>query len=161
MKHLVYIGIGSNLNNPLNNAKQAIKALKELEQCHFIAASSLYGSAPMGPQDQPDYINAVAKIETDLSAEQLLKALQKIEQTQGRERKAERWGPRTLDLDILLYGQEQIQTEQLSVPHYGMKERDFVLFPLAEIEPDLVLPCGSKLQDLLQQCPSFNLHKIS
>ncbi|MDG4869912.1 2-amino-4-hydroxy-6-hydroxymethyldihydropteridine diphosphokinase, partial [Guyparkeria sp. 1SP6A2] len=90
--------------------------------------------------DQPDYVNAVAAIETALTPQQLLAALQQIEQQQGRERKAERWGPRTLDLDILLYGQWQLDSPQLTIPHYGMKVREFVLYPLYELTPDLRLP---------------------
>jgi len=160
MKQIVYIGIGSNLNNPQKNARLAINALKQLEHSQLLKVSSLYASKPMGPQDQPDYINAVAQLQTNLSPQGLLKKLQEIELYQGRERKEERWGPRTLDLDILLFGQQIINEAELSVPHYGMKNRDFVLYPLAEIAENLILPCGSALQDLLKQCPSFGLLKL-
>lgn len=146
-----YIAIGSNLADPVAQAKQAMDALTRLPRSEFIQASSLYSSTPMGPQNQPDYINAVVKIETALTPLELLDCTQAIEQEQGRVRKEERWGPRTLDLDILLYGDEVIESERLTVPHYGMKVREFVLYPLAEITPNLRLPDGSTLPDLLQQ----------
>ncbi|EEX38361.1 MULTISPECIES: 2-amino-4-hydroxy-6-hydroxymethyldihydropteridine diphosphokinase [Vibrio] len=148
---IAYIAVGSNLAEPILQAKQAIEALKQLPQSQFIAASSLYSSTPMGPQDQPEYINAVVVIDTQLSPLALLDCTQAIEQEQGRERKAERWGPRTLDLDILLYGDEIIDSPRLTVPHYGMKVREFVLYPLDEIAPDLSLPDGTKLSDLLSE----------
>jgi len=146
----VYIAVGSNLSDPVQQAKQAIDALKKLPDSQFIQASSLYSSKPMGPEDQPDYINAVVQIETQLSPTDLLDQTQRIELEHGRVRKDERWGPRTLDLDILLYGEQIIETERLTIPHYGMKTREFVLYPLAEITPNLILPDGSKLQVLLQ-----------
>jgi 2-amino-4-hydroxy-6-hydroxymethyldihydropteridine diphosphokinase len=104
----------------------------------------------MGPQNQPDYINAVVAIKTELTPIELLDCTQKIELEQGRVRKDERWGPRTLDLDIVLYGNEVIDSERLTVPHYGMKEREFVLYPLAEIAPSLQLPDGTELTELLK-----------
>lgn len=115
----------------------------------------------MGPQDQPDYVNAVAKVSTTLAPLALLDALQQIEQQQGRQRKAERWGPRSLDLDILLYGHHTIVSERLTVPHYGLTQREFVLYPLAEIAPQLVLPCGTPLQTLLSRIPLNGLEKLS
>lgn len=148
---IAYIAVGSNLAKPILQAKQAIEALKQLPKSQFIATSSLYSSTPMGPQDQPEYINAVVVIDTQLSPLALLDCTQAIEQEQGRERKAERWGPRTLDLDILLYGDEIIDSPRLTVPHYGMKVREFVLYPLDEIAPDLSLPDGTKLSDLLSE----------
>ncbi|WP_114784943.1 2-amino-4-hydroxy-6-hydroxymethyldihydropteridine diphosphokinase [Vibrio tetraodonis] len=145
----VYIAIGSNLSDPIARANNAIDALKELPESEFISSSLLYTSTPMGPQDQPDYINAVVKIQTRLTPIQLLDCTQVIELEQGRVRKDERWGPRTLDLDIILYGNEVIDSERLTIPHYGMKEREFVLYPLAEIAPNITLPCGTRLDDLL------------
>ncbi|MCF8778752.1 2-amino-4-hydroxy-6-hydroxymethyldihydropteridine diphosphokinase [Vibrio sp. IRLE0018] len=145
----VYIAIGSNLADPVVQAKSAIDALKQLPKSRFLCASQLYSSTPMGPQNQPDYINAVAAIETELTPLELLDCTQAIELDQGRVRKEERWGPRTLDLDIILYGDEVIDSERLTVPHYGMKEREFVLYPLAEIAPNLTLPDGTELSQLL------------
>ena len=145
-----YIAVGSNLADPESQANLAIETLKSLPQSKFIATSKLYSSTPMGPQNQPDYINAVVAIETELTPIELLNCTQAIEQEQGRVRKDERWGPRTLDLDIILYGNEVIDSERLTVPHYGMKEREFVLYPLAEIAPSLQLPDGTELSELLK-----------
>ncbi|AXB32330.1 2-amino-4-hydroxy-6-hydroxymethyldihydropteridine diphosphokinase [Vibrio campbellii] len=146
-----YIAVGSNLADPVSQAKQAIEALKTLPNSKFVQASSLYSSTPMGPQNQPDYINAVVAIKTNLTPLELLDCTQAIEQEQGRVRKEERWGPRTLDLDMILYGNEVIDSERLTVPHYGMREREFVLYPLAEIAPSLQLPDGTEVSSLLEQ----------
>jgi len=146
----VFIAVGSNLGDPVSQANVAIDALKKLPKSQFVQTSSLYSSTPMGPQDQPDYINAVVELTTELTPLELLDCTQRIELEQGRVRKEERWGPRTLDLDILLYGNEVMDSERLTVPHYGMKEREFVLYPLAEIAPNLTLPCGIRLDDLLK-----------
>ncbi|MGL5006144.1 MAG: 2-amino-4-hydroxy-6-hydroxymethyldihydropteridine diphosphokinase [Plesiomonas sp.] len=147
----VYIAIGSNLIEPVTQAREAIAALKQLPNSRWIASSSLYRSKPMGPQDQPDYINAVVALDTTLSPLELLDATQHIELQHGRQRKTERWGPRTLDLDILLYGNMCIDHPRLVVPHYGMTTREFVLYPLAEIAPDLILPDNTTLQHHRQQ----------
>lgn len=149
---LCYIALGSNQGDPVAKAKSAISILSTHADMTVTSVSSLYRSAPMGPQDQPDYINAVLAIETSLSAIELLDSLQKIELDHGRERKDERWGPRTLDLDILLFGQETINNPRLTVPHYGMKLREFVIYPLLEIAPQLVLPCGTSLISLADNC---------
>ncbi|MDN6071818.1 MAG: 2-amino-4-hydroxy-6-hydroxymethyldihydropteridine diphosphokinase [Hafnia sp.] len=147
----VYIALGSNLANPLHQVQSALNALAELPQTKLIATSSLYRTPPLGPQDQPDYLNAVVALDTDLSAENLLDHTQKIELEHGRVRKDERWGPRTLDLDILLFGDEIINTERLTVPHYDMKNRQFMLYPLAEIAPELYFPTGESLQSAMTQ----------
>jgi 2-amino-4-hydroxy-6-hydroxymethyldihydropteridine diphosphokinase len=156
-----YIGIGSNQKDPIKQARQAIEALQLLPKSELIKCSSLYCSAPMGPQDQPDYINAVAEIETQLSPIELLNALQSIELNQGRVRKNNRWGPRTLDLDIILYDNQQINSERLVVPHYGMHEREFVLYPLLEISPNLTLPNGTHLSHFIEICDKNDLTIIS
>ncbi|MBJ7223242.1 MULTISPECIES: 2-amino-4-hydroxy-6-hydroxymethyldihydropteridine diphosphokinase [unclassified Brenneria] len=145
----VYLALGSNLAQPLQQVNAALTALDNLPQTRLIRCSSFYRSRPLGPQDQPDYLNAVAELETALDAERLLDHTQTIEQQQGRVRKAHRWGPRTLDLDMLLFGDEVIQTPRLTVPHYDMKNREFMLFPLAEIAPELVFPDGEALSHLL------------
>ena len=157
----VYIGLGSNLALPEKQIKDACVSLAAIPDSAFITCSSLYQSQPMGPQDQPDYVNAVALIETALSPELLLQQTQLIESQQGRIRKGNRWGPRTLDLDMLLFGQQQIDSEYLTVPHAGMKLREFVLYPLFEIAPDMILPCGEKLADLLLTCPLNGLQKLT
>ena len=128
-----YVGIGSNQADPIKQTRLAIDTLQGLPQSVVIQCSSLYCSTPMGPQDQPDYINAVIEIDTQLTALQLLDELQKVELLQGRVRKENRWGPRTLDLDIILYGNESINNTRLTIPHYGMKVREFVIYPLLEI----------------------------
>ncbi|WP_375321204.1 2-amino-4-hydroxy-6-hydroxymethyldihydropteridine diphosphokinase [Aliivibrio logei] len=147
----VIIAIGSNLGNPVEQAKVAIEALHHLPNSKVTVTSSLYSSSPMGPQDQPDYINAVVELETNLEPLDLLDLTQKIELEQGRVRKDERWGPRTLDLDIILFGDQTIDNERLTVPHYGMKKREFVLYPLAEIYNDLTFPDGTTLSQLLKK----------
>ena len=146
----VYIGLGSNLAEPRQQLEAALAALGRLPQTTLSAISSLYASDPLGPPDQPRYINAVAALDTELAPLQLLDALQRIELEQGRVRKAERWGPRTLDLDIMLFGHEVINTERLTVPHYDMKNRGFMLWPLFEVAPDLTFPDGASLQAVLQ-----------
>ena len=147
---IVYIGIGANLDNPQQQVKEAIAELDLLPSTQLIQASSLYHSKPVGPQDQPDYINAVACIETVLAPIELLDALQNLEQQHGRIRKRH-WGERTLDLDILLIDQHIIESERLTVPHPYATERSFVLFPLEEIAPELIFPNGKPLQQLCEQ----------
>jgi len=154
---ICYLGLGANLHQPLQQLQRAVHALARLAHCQLVAVSSLYGSKPMGPQDQPDYVNAVVALSTSLYAEELLDQLQKIELEQGRQRKDERWGPRTLDLDILLFGDNTINSERLTVPHYGMKVREFVLYPLAELAPELHLPDGTALLQLLTTVPRNGL----
>ena len=156
----VYIGLGSNLAEPVQQLGAALAALDRLPDCRLAAVSSLYASDPLGPPDQPRYANAVAALDCALAPLQLLDALQGIEREQGRVRKAERWGPRTLDLDILLFGDLQLDEERLSVPHYHMHARAFVLYPLAEIAPDLWLPDGRPLQALLDACPFLGLERL-
>jgi len=156
---LAYIGLGSNLDKPESQLKTAIEALAGLPQTGLQACSSLYRSAPMGPQDQPDYVNAVVQLSTALEAEVLLDKLQGIERAHGRVR-AQHWGPRTLDLDILLYGQAVVATERLKIPHPGMAERSFVLYPLAEINGQLEIPGLGRLQSLLEQCSDAGLSRL-
>lgn len=144
-----YVGLGSNLSNPVQQVKLAIAELSILPQTRLLAQSSLYRTRPMGPQDQPNYINAVVGLATRLPAEILLSELQRLELSHGRERVLH-WGPRTLDLDMLLYGQQVIATEFLQVPHPGLLERSFVVQPLLEIAPDLVLPDGTVLASVRQ-----------
>ena len=148
---LAYIAIGSNLASPLEQVNAAVQALGDIPQTRVVALSSFYRTPPLGPQDQPDYLNAAIALETALSAEALLDNTQRIELQQGRVRKEERWGPRTLDLDIMLFGDAQIHTERLTVPHYDMKRRGFMLWPLFEIAPDLIFPDGENLSALLAQ----------
>ncbi|WP_373962629.1 2-amino-4-hydroxy-6-hydroxymethyldihydropteridine diphosphokinase [Kosakonia sacchari] len=146
---LAYIALGSNLASPLDQVNAAMTALGEIPQSRIVAVSSLYRTPPLGPPDQPDYLNAAVALETDLTPETLLDHTQRIELQQGRVRKAERWGPRTLDLDIMLFGNLTLNTERLTVPHYDMKNRGFMLWPLFEIAPDLHFPDDTSLQEIL------------
>lgn len=146
---LAYIAIGSNLASPLEQVNAAVQALGEIPQSKIVAVSSFYRTPPLGPQDQPDYLNAAVVLETALDAETLMDNTQRIELQQGRVRKAERWGPRTLDLDIMLFGHETINTERLTVPHYDMKNRGFMLWPLYEVAPNLIFPDGTSLKSIL------------
>ncbi|KIS45864.1 2-amino-4-hydroxy-6-hydroxymethyldihydropteridine diphosphokinase [Kosakonia radicincitans] len=147
---LAYIALGSNLASPLDQVNAAIAALGEIPQSHIVAVSSLYRTPPLGPPDQPDYLNAAVALETTLAPEALLDHTQRIELQQGRVRKAERWGPRTLDLDIMLFGALTLNTQRLTVPHYDMKNRGFMLWPLFEIAPDLHFPDGASLRATLE-----------
>ncbi|WP_313051868.1 2-amino-4-hydroxy-6-hydroxymethyldihydropteridine diphosphokinase [Atlantibacter hermannii] len=145
----VYIAIGSNLASPLEQVHAALAALAEIPDSQIVAVSPFYRTPPLGPQDQPDYLNAAVALDTDLAPETLLDHTQRIELQQGRERKAHRWGPRTLDLDIMLFGDRQIATPRLTVPHYDMKNRAFMLLPLVHIAPDVCFPDGVKVANIL------------
>ncbi len=155
-----YVGLGSNLDDPQAQLRRALQALTEIPQTQLVSHSGLYRSAPLGGFDQPDYLNAVAALDTQLSAPALLAELQAIEQRQGRLRGAQRWQARTLDLDLLLYGDMQLQDAELTVPHPGLPERAFVLYPLQEIAPDLVIPGLGELSALIAQCPRADLQYL-
>lgn len=154
-----YIGLGSNLANPAGQLARAVTALANLPQSTLVAQSPFYASRPVGPQDQPDFVNGVVWLKTDLSPLALLDQLQAIERAHGRERK-QHWGPRTLDLDLLLYGNDVIEQERLTVPHRELANRDFVLQPLLDLNPRLVLPDGRPLTDLRRQCPDNHLRLL-
>lgn len=154
-----YIGLGSNLDDPAAQLRSALAQMRQVPQTTLEACSGFYASAPVGPGEQPDYVNAVARLDTGLAPEVLLDALQAIENLHGRERTL-RWGARTLDLDILLYGSQQLDSARLQVPHPRMAERNFVLEPLVELAPDLKMPDGTSLQALLAQCPPNRLHRL-
>lgn len=148
---VAWIAIGSNLVSPLDQVNAALAALADIPDSRIVAVSSFYRTPPLGPQDQPDYLNAAVGLETTLAPETLLDHTQRIELQQGRVRKAERWGPRTLDLDIMLFGQQIIDSPRLTVPHYDMHNRGFMLWPLFEVAPDLVFPDGDTLQGKLSR----------
>lgn len=155
-----WIGLGSNLEDPVAQVTRALAELDAIEGSYLLRNSSLYASPPMGPPDQPEYVNAVAGLLTTLTPEALLDALQAIEQAHDRVRGGERWGPRTLDLDLLLYDDRRIDTPRLTLPHPGLHQRAFVLQPLAEVAPELVVPGCGPLQDLLRDCPDDGLRCI-
>ena len=145
-----FIALGSNLEQPLEQVSRAIKALAKLPNSSLEATSPWYQSTAIGPGNQADYINGVAELNTSQKPLQLLSLLQEIENQQQRKR-LQHWGPRTLDLDLLLYGDQIINEAILTVPHARMLERNFVLRPLHDIAPDLVLPGGISLQQSLTQ----------
>lgn len=146
--HLAYIALGSNLNDPQWQVQTALTKINALHGTCVVACSGQYQTAPLGPAGQPHYVNQVIAIETELTPHDLLHALQLIEQEMGRVRTV-RWGARIIDCDILLFDNEIIQTEDLIVPHPEMTKRAFVLIPLAEIAPDLVLPTGVSVKSLV------------
>lgn len=148
---LAYIALGSNQASPLEQVASALNAIAAIPQSRVVATSSFYRTPPLGPQDQPDYLNAAVALETELSPKALLDHTQRIELEQGRVRKTERWGPRTLDLDIMLFGDITLSTPRLTVPHYDMKNRAFMLVPLVEIAPDCTFPDGQRVADVLEK----------
>jgi 2-amino-4-hydroxy-6-hydroxymethyldihydropteridine diphosphokinase len=151
MKVIATVGLGANLNDPAAQVEYALSELDRLPGTRLIARSSLYASAPVGYVDQPDFINAVAQVETTLAPRALLAALLDIEHRHGRERSF-RNAPRTLDLDLLLYGNALFHEDGLTLPHPRMSERGFVLLPLLEIVPDIMIPGRGRAADWLVQC---------
>lgn len=162
----VAVGLGSNQADPIKQIQTALTELNTLPNTHLIQASSLYQSQPLSSGDdepQAAYINAVAIIETQCRAEDLLQHLQHIEHSHGREpdpKKRQHWGPRPLDLDILSYGSQHINTPQLTVPHPGIAEREFVLIPWAEIAPDTHIPGLGSIQPLANNIPLRGMQRV-
>lgn len=155
-----YIGIGSNLDDPVSQVSLAIEELRLLRDSSLISCSSLYRSPPMGLADQPDYINAAVWLQTRLAPHTLLEVLWVIEKRHNRVRGEQRWGPRTLDLDILLYGAHRFAEPQLTIPHPRLTERAFVLYPLMEINPDLHIPAHGLIREIADRCPSGGLVRL-
>lgn len=155
-----FIGLGSNLDDPVKQVRRALMELDLIPETQCVRKSGLYRNPPMGPQDQPDYVNAVAMVHTRLQPEALLDALLEIERLHGRVRGEQRWGPRTLDLDLLLYGQRVIVSPRLLVPHPGVAERTFVLYPLHEICADLNVPGFGALGELIARYPDSGLVRM-
>ena len=155
-----YIGIGSNLQNPFLQVASAIEQLALIDLSDLHSFSSLYSSRPMGPPDQPPYVNAVAWLRTRLDAHSLLIKLQAIENEHGRTRNGERWGPRTLDLDILVYGNYSLKSQTLTVPHPGIKTREFVLYPLHEVNKNLMIPNLGAIHRLQPRCYTNGLTRL-
>ena len=145
-----YIGLGSNLADPLEQLRSAMRVIVSMPSTRVVRHSHFYRTPPWGKTDQPEFINAVAAIETELTARALLEELLAIERRAGRQRVGERWGPRVLDLDILLYGQEIIDEPALHIPHPHIRNRAFVIVPLAEIAPNLEIPTLGRIADLIR-----------
>ncbi|MGE7782018.1 2-amino-4-hydroxy-6-hydroxymethyldihydropteridine diphosphokinase [Peribacillus sp. NPDC097264] len=153
MKNISYLSIGSNMGESFDTFQRAFQLLSEDPHIKLVSCSSLYETDPVGYTDQDCFLNAVIKVETDLTPEDLLRACMQVERKLGRKRNV-RWGPRTLDLDILLYNHENVETEILSIPHPRMHERAFVIIPLMELESDIILPkMNTSLSDLLEKIP--------
>ena len=148
-----YIALGSNLDSPREQIQRALEHISQLPSTLLIAHSGLYQSAPLGPVEQPEFINAVAGVLTQLPPIELLRALKQAEQSLGRQRPIVRWGPRSIDLDLLVHAQEQIESAELTIPHPGITERNFVLYPLLDIAPDLLVP-GKGVVRTLAACVS-------
>ncbi|MGS2718152.1 2-amino-4-hydroxy-6-hydroxymethyldihydropteridine diphosphokinase [Eionea flava] len=156
---IAYIGLGSNLNKPLTQIDSAISVLRNTSTLSDVQCSFYYASKAVGPGEQPDYVNAAIRCKTQQSPHALLKLLQTIENTHGRQRDI-RWGARTLDLDLLLYNNLTVQDDTLQVPHPEIKNRNFVLYPLFDLNPELIFPNGDTLRDALQHMPMTDLHRI-
>jgi 2-amino-4-hydroxy-6-hydroxymethyldihydropteridine diphosphokinase len=156
-----YVALGSNVEHPPEQVRRALAELNHIGGSRVMRHSALYRSAPVGPADQPDYVNAVACLLTTLGPLALLRELQAIERSHGRVRGAERWGPRTLDLDLLLYDEISLNTPQLTVPHPRMHERGFVLVPLHEIAPELHVPGHGTVSELLARVPSDDVQRLT
>ena len=154
-----YIGLGSNQSGPLSQLRLARDALTDLPDTRLQRCSSVYETAPVGYTDQPDFLNAVCCIETQLPPAALMQALLAIEARQGRTRQGPAGGPRTLDMDLLLYGQQQLSDDSLHLPHPRLHERGFVLYPLAEIAPDLKVPGRGEVSMLLARCADQRVRK--
>ena len=166
--HKAFIGLGSNLSgesegqcrDPKTQIKYALKKMDEHSKINVLKVSNFYQTPAIGPGDQPDYINAAAKIETDLEVYELLENLQLIEDQQGRTR-TQRWGARTLDLDLLIYDQLIENTQKLTLPHPRAHQRAFVLAPLADLDTDLIIQGHGKVLDLLSDCSMQGIVKLT
>ena len=154
-----YIGVGSNLGDSALRVQAAFEALGAIGDTRLVARSRLYRTRPFGPVPQGDFVNAVAGLLTQLSAPQLHAAMRAIETTAGRVRN-ERWGPRTLDLDLLVFGDQRVATDELIVPHPGIAERGFVLAPLADIAPTLQVPGMGRVDELLRRLPDDGIAEV-
>ncbi len=160
MSDVVYVGLGSNMDNPQEQLQEAVKHIHNHEQVSVQTCSFLYESSPMGPQNQSNFINAVCQLNTSLTPIELLDFLQSVEQLHGRTRVGERWGPRTLDLDILLFNNLRMDNDRLTLPHYGMADREFVLVPLFEIAPDLIMQDGRRISVWVKECTLDGLKRL-
>ena len=156
-----YIGLGSNLEDPASQVKRALAQLARLPATRLIVTSPCYSSVPLGPIAQPDFVNAVAGVLTELDSQTLLSGLHAIEAALGRPARHEKWGPRVIDLDLLVHGSEHRREPQLTLPHPGILERNFVVYPLADIAPDLEVPGLGRVADLKRRVGSEGLHLLT
>jgi 2-amino-4-hydroxy-6-hydroxymethyldihydropteridine diphosphokinase len=156
----VYVGIGSNLDQPALQVRRALEALPSLTRTRLVSQSSLYGSKPHGMLEQPDFVNAVAGLLTQLPPEQLFQALRTLEVQLGRVPSQLPQGPRRIDLDLLVFGELQIDTPELKVPHPGIVQRNFVLYPLLEVAPDLLIPGSKRVSELAARVSSAGIWRL-
>jgi 2-amino-4-hydroxy-6-hydroxymethyldihydropteridine diphosphokinase len=157
---LAYVGLGSNLDDPMAQINHAFEQLGKIEDTSLKSRSSLYRSAPFGAVEQPDFVNAVACLSSALGPKALLHKLHDIERSSGR-RRGVRWGPRTLDLDLLVFGSQEIDQEGITLPHPGIGERNFVLLPLMEIAPKLIIPGLGCVSDIVVDRNEPRISRIS
>lgn len=155
-----YVGLGSNMERPAEQITRAFDELAALPDTRLVTRSPLYRSPPMGPQGQPDFINAVAALATHLPPQDLLQALLAIEVRHGRRRDGAHWGPRTLDMDLLLYGDTVLDAPGLVLPHPGLHQRAFVLYPLADIAPELSVPGLGSVRALRARCRDAQVQRL-
>ncbi len=146
-----YIAIGSNLDDPAAQVRSALRHLAAVERTRLVVSSRLYRSAPLGPQDQPEFVNAAAGVLTQLSPRELLTQLKEIERSMGRVSPVVRWGPRRIDLDLSMYGDQRVNEPDLTVPHPGVPERNFVLYPLRDIAPEVIVPGHASVASLAER----------
>ncbi len=156
-----HVGLGSNLDDPARQVNSAIERLRDVPDTIVVSVSPQYRSAPMGRPDQPHYVNAVAALLTRLGAAGLLDALIGIEAAMGRVRDGERWGPRIIDLDLLVYGNQELDEPGLQVPHPGISSRNFVLYPLRDLAPELWVPGQGRVAKLAAACDRDDIERIS
>jgi 2-amino-4-hydroxy-6-hydroxymethyldihydropteridine diphosphokinase len=156
-----YVAIGSNLDSPADRVLQGFSELGRLRHSRLVLRSRLYRSAPLGPQDQPDFVNAAAGLLTSLQPHELLAALKALEASMGRERPIVRWGPRVIDFDLVVFGMQRLSAPDLTVPHPGVPERNFVLYPLLDIAPDLWVPGHGRVRELAARLGSAGLTPIT
>jgi 2-amino-4-hydroxy-6-hydroxymethyldihydropteridine diphosphokinase len=155
-----FLGLGANLQDPAAQVRRALEELAGIPQSRVLSHSPLYMSPPLGPSDQPDYVNAVAALETHLDPFLLLGELRALETRHGRQRDGSRWGPRTLDLDILLYGDRVLDTPELTLPHPGLHERAFVLYPLSDVAPQLQIPGRGSVRGLRERLGAVRIQRL-
>lgn len=155
-----YVGLGANLQDPASQVRRALDELASIPLSRVLSRSPLYKSPPLGPAGQPDYVNAVAALETALAPLALLEELRAIEVRHGRQRDGTRWGPRTLDLDVLLYGDLQQSTPELTLPHPGLHERAFVLYPLSDVAPELMVPGRGSVRELRGRLGAARIERL-
>jgi 2-amino-4-hydroxy-6-hydroxymethyldihydropteridine diphosphokinase len=159
--HPAYVGVGSNLEQPAIQVRRALDALSTLPKTRVESVSSLYGSEPMGPGEQPPYVNAVAALLTQLEVLPFFERLRNLERQLGRQPPRERWGPRIIDLDLLLFGQQRLQTDELTLPHPGIVHRNFVLYPLREVAPELEVPGSGRVAKLAAHVQGAGIWRLN